>query len=133
MICIGTYDVFKDTEMLVEGNNDDNWPKRCETRRLGLQVSFFFAFIVFSVYLTMEIGTTDALKVRRGPVGGNDNDNGPKRRKRRVVWALGEFFIYFLHFFFFFFLYLTIYIGTTISLKVRYGSTQATTATTGPR
>ena len=69
MICIGTYDVFEDTEMLAEGNDDDNWPKRRETRRLGLHVSFFFVFVVLSVYLTMEIGTTDALKVRRGPVG----------------------------------------------------------------
>ena len=56
--------------MLVEGNNDDNWPKRRVSRRLGLHVSFFFAFVVFPVYLTMEIGTTDALKVWRGPVGG---------------------------------------------------------------
>ena len=31
-----------------------------------------------------------------------------------------------------FFIYLTIYIGTTNSLKVRHGSTQATTAATGP-
>ena len=69
MICIGTYDVFEDMEMLAEGNNDDNWPKRRETRRLGLRVSFFFVFVVFSVYLTMEIGTTDALKVWRGLVG----------------------------------------------------------------
>ena len=29
-------------------------------------------------------------------------------------------------------MYLTIYIGTTNSLKVRYGSTQPTTVTTGP-
>ena len=69
MICIGTYDVFEDMEVLAEGNDDDNWPKRHVSRRLGLHVSFFFVFIVFSVYLTMEIGTTDALKVRRGPVG----------------------------------------------------------------
>ena len=77
MICIGTYDVFEDTEMLAEGNDDDNWPKRRETRRLGLHVSFFFVFVVLSVYLTMEIGTTDALKVRRGPVG----------RQRQRQWA----------------------------------------------
>ena len=70
MICIGTYDVFKDTEMLAEGNDDNNWPKRRVSRRLVLHVSFFFVFIVFSVYLTMEIGTTDALKVQRGPGGG---------------------------------------------------------------
>ena len=56
--------------MLAEGNDYDNWPKRPETRHLGLHVSFFFALVVFSVYLTMEIGTTDALKVRWGPVGG---------------------------------------------------------------
>ena len=56
-------------EMLAEGNDDDNWPKRRVSSRLGLHVSFFLAFVVFSVYLTMEIGTTDALKVRRGPVG----------------------------------------------------------------
>ena len=35
---------------------------------------------------------------------------------RRVVWALGEFF-----FFFVFFIYLTIYICTTDALKVRRG------------
>ena len=83
MICIGTYDVFEDTGMLAEGNDDDNWPKQRETRRLGLHVSFFFVFVVFSVYLMIEIGTMDALKVQRGPVGGNDNDNGPKRRVLR--------------------------------------------------
>ena len=47
---------------------------------------------------------------------------------RRVVWALGEFFYYLLCVFFW---YLTIYIGTMDSLKVRCGSTQATTMTTG--
>ena len=60
---------------------------------------------------------------------------------RCVVWALGEFFFifYFLFYFIlfsfsscFFFLYLMIYIGTTDSLKVRCGTTQATTTTTGP-
>ena len=47
---------------------------------------------------------------------------------RRVVWALGEFFLIF----FVFFWYLTIYIATTDSLKVWCGSTQAKTTTTGP-
>ena len=46
-----------------------------------------------------------------------------------VVWALGEFFFNLLHVFFG---YLTIYIGTTDSLKVQCGSTQAKTTTTGP-
>ena len=49
---------------------------------------------------------------------------------RRIVWALGEFFYYFLCVFFW---YLTIYIGTTDSLKVWCGSTQATTTTTGTK
>ena len=48
---------------------------------------------------------------------------------RRVVWALGEFIFYFRVFFG----YLTIYIGTTDSLQVRCGSTQATTTTTRPK
>ena len=47
----------------------------------------------------------------------------------RVVWALGEIFIYFLRVFFW---YLTIYIGTTDILKVQCGSTQATMTTMGP-
>ena len=48
----------------------------------------------------------------------------------RVVWALGEFFIYFHHVFFF--SYLMIYIDITDSLELQCGSTQATTTTMGP-
>ena len=60
-------------------------------------------------------------------MGGSYNDNVPKRRERRVVWALGEFF-----FSSCFFLYLMTCIDTIDSLKVRCGSTQATTMATGP-
>ena len=49
--------------MLVEGNNDDNWPKQCEMHRLGLHVSFFLLSLSF-------LDTTDALKVRMVQWGG---------------------------------------------------------------
>ena len=44
--------------MSVGGNDDGNWA-----------LGEFFFFFVFFIYLTIYIGTTDALKVRRGPVG----------------------------------------------------------------
>ena len=89
---------------------------------------FFFCIGCFSVNLTMEIGTTDALKVRWGPVGGR------RQRQRAQTTRLALFGpqVSFLKSSSCFFLYLTIYIATTGSLKVRCGSTQAKTTTTGP-
>ena len=60
----------------MEGNDDDNGPKRRETRRLGLG-EFFFISVVFFIYLMTYIGTTDALKVRRGSVGATTTITGP--------------------------------------------------------
>ena len=48
---------------------------------------------------------------------------------RCIIWALGEFFYLFS---LCFFLYLMICIGAINSLKVQWGSTQATTMTMGP-
>ena len=75
----------------------------------------------------MEIGTTDALKVRRGPVGGQ------RQRQWAQTTCLASFGpqVSFFKSSLCFFLYLTIYIATTDSLKVQCGSTQAKTMTTG--
>ena len=67
----------------------------------------------------MQCGSTQAKTMTTGP-----------KDVSRVVWPLGEFFYYLLCLFFFG--YLMIYIGTTDSLKVWCGSTQATMTTTGP-
>ena len=34
---IGAFDVLEDKDTFVDGNDDGNWPKRCEACRLGLR------------------------------------------------------------------------------------------------
>ena len=50
----------------------------------------------------MSIGTTDALKVPRGLVGGATTMTTGPNDASRIVWALGEFFILFSSCFFVF-------------------------------
>ena len=91
MICIGTFDVLKDAEMFVEGN---------DARHVVWAIGEFFLLLhVFFWYLTINIGTTDSLKVRCGSTQATTTTTGPNDA-RRVVWALGEFFLIFFMFFF---------------------------------
>ena len=95
MICIGTFDVLKDTEIFVEGNDDDNRPKRREMRRLGLQVSFFLLLLFFCLLNDVHryYGCSESTKGFSGG-GATTMTTGPNDA-RHVVWALGEFFILF--------------------------------------
>jgi hypothetical protein len=79
----------------VDGNDDDNGPKRRETRSLSLKVSFFLFPWFFSILndLNRYYGRS---KGTEGFSGGSDEDNGPKRCVLRRLGPRSVFFFSFL-------------------------------------
>ena len=60
------YGYIKGTEGLREGGDEENGPKRRDSRRLGYLVSFFFFFCVFFYTFTNHLtATLDTLKLRK--------------------------------------------------------------------
>ena len=90
---------------------------------------FFFLFsltmLIFIYTYSYNYGTSTSTSTAPAPTA---CEKGPKRRVSR---RLGLRWV-FLNLLCVFFWYLTIYIATMDSLKVRCGSTQAKTMTTGP-
>ena len=88
-------------------------------------MSFFFFLRVFYLFndLHRYYGCSEGTEGSSGEA--TTTTTGPNDA-RRIVWALGEFFLFFLRVFY-------LFNDLHRYYKVQYGSTQATTATTGPR
>jgi hypothetical protein len=65
----------------VEGNDDDNGPKQRERCVVWALCEFFKISVVFFFILNDVCGYYGRSKGMKGFSGGNDDDNGPKRRE----------------------------------------------------
>src|ERR1700678_2992525 len=80
----------------MQAHEDEKGPKRRQARRLGPREVFFFSF---SVLLTMKAHSSP-----RRPTQANEGQCRPTKTKkgpndaRRVAWAPGKFFFFFLRF-----------------------------------
>ena len=83
------YGYVKGTEGVREGGDEDNGPKRRETRRLGLWYVFFFFFCIFSILTNVSrLYSTGYVIERAGMTKTGPND------AKRAVWTLGEVFFF---------------------------------------
>ena len=118
------YGYIKGTEGLREGGDEENGPKRRESRRLGHSVSFRFFLILNNIYSTYGY-----IKGTEGFREGGDEENGPKLRESR---RLGHLVSFFFSFFVFFFTYTNHLTATRDTLKLRKYLREVTTKRTGP-
>ena len=94
------YGYIKGTEGLREGGDEENGPKRRESRRLGHLVSFFFFFLFFFFTYTNHLtATIDTLKLRKYLREVTTKRTGPNDANR-VVWAISTCFFFAYHVFF---------------------------------
>ena len=91
---------IKGAEGLREGGDEENGPKRHDSRRLGHSVSFLF-FRVFFLILNNIYSTYGYIKGTEGLREGGDEENGPKQRESR---HLGHWYVFFFFLIVFFFL-----------------------------
>ena len=75
---------YGDTTRLRLGYDEENKPKRRETRRLGNWYVFFF-LTVFFFYANHIYKFYRYYGVTEGLAGGYDGENGPKRRETRCL------------------------------------------------